>query len=283
MVVSIQQLVAGDQWPGFYDFNWITSEVSATPLRTWVLGWSTCRITSGRIYDYNAADVHMPHYTTEYPALTPESVHCEGKTGQCPGLVPVVALNCSGAVSCALDGLTIIAASGYEGMGAHVPAVRVWDGTVTALTTFGSQLTGATDCVNGDNKPVGSWVARSGGGFTIVGTSNDSAVGNARLSAAGGDTHSNGNASDIHNFIGKPGNAVGHALLVGESGERHARLAIETSGAMRWADGNSDSFHRPCRYDQRREICQPSRLAGTVRVTLTGATETDIVADPSGL
>lgn len=27
-----QQLVAGDQWPGFYDFNWITTEVSATPL-----------------------------------------------------------------------------------------------------------------------------------------------------------------------------------------------------------------------------------------------------------
>jgi hypothetical protein len=27
-----QQLVAGDQWPGFYDFNWITSERTASPL-----------------------------------------------------------------------------------------------------------------------------------------------------------------------------------------------------------------------------------------------------------
>jgi hypothetical protein len=58
-----------------------------------------------------------------YPALTPTSVHCEGKTSQCPGLVAVAALNCSGVASCALDGLTIIAASGYEGMGSHVPAV----------------------------------------------------------------------------------------------------------------------------------------------------------------
>ena len=63
----------------------------------------------------------------------------------------------------------------------HVPAVRVWDGDVTAVTTFSSQLTGATDCVDGDNKPVGAWVARSGGGFTIVGTANDSAVGNAKV------------------------------------------------------------------------------------------------------
>eukprot|EP01052_Picozoa_sp_SAG31_P026776 SAG31_NODE_2453_length_5662_cov_161.116442_4_plen_478_part_00 len=27
-----QQLVSGQQWPGFYDFNWITTEVTATPL-----------------------------------------------------------------------------------------------------------------------------------------------------------------------------------------------------------------------------------------------------------
>jgi hypothetical protein len=36
----------------------------------------------------------------------------------------------------------MIAASGSEGMGYQVPAVRVWDGTVDAVTVFGSQLTG---------------------------------------------------------------------------------------------------------------------------------------------
>lgn len=161
--------------------------------------------------------------------------------------------------------------------------VRVWDGTVTALTTFGSQLTGATDCVDGDNKPAGSWVARSGGGFTVVGTSNDSATGNAKLSAAGGDTHSNGNASDINNFIGKPGSAVGHALLVGESGETHARLAIETSGAMRWGDGDSDSFHttlRKIRSNATMLDLPTLKAAGGVfstKLPLNGAVETDIV------
>jgi hypothetical protein len=36
---------------------------------------------------------------------------------------------------------------------------------------------------------------------------------------------------------------VGHGLLLGESGETHARLAIETSGAMRWGSGSSADFH----------------------------------------
>jgi hypothetical protein len=121
-----QQLVAGDQWPGFYDFNWVTSEVAATPLLDVQVAPGLeyfAGLQAVTIYDYNAADVNMPHYMGGYPALTPTSVHCEGKTSQCPGLVAVAALNCSGVASCALDGLTIIAASGYEGMGSHVPAV----------------------------------------------------------------------------------------------------------------------------------------------------------------
>jgi hypothetical protein len=280
-----QQLVAGDQWPGFYDFNWVTSEVSATPLLDVQVAPGLeyfAGLQAVTIYDYNAADVSEPHYMRDYPALTPESVKCEGKIGQCPGLVAITALNCSGATGCALDGLTIIAASGYEGMGSHVPAVRVWDGTVTAVTTFGSQLTGATDCVDGENKPIGSWVGRSGGGFVIVGTANDSEVGNAKLSAAGGDTHSNGNASDINNFIGAPGSAVGHALLVGESGEMHARLAIETSGAMRWGDGDADSFHTTLRKVRSSAMeldlapIKPGSVA-TTRLALEGALETDLV------
>ena len=223
----------------------------------------------------------MPHYMRSYPALDPASVQCEGKTGQCSGLVGICALNCSGIPDCKLDGLTIIASSGYEGMGYHVPAVRVWSGDVTAVTVFGSQITGAADVVDETNTPVGSWVSRSGGGFTIVGTANDSAVGNAKLSAAGGDTHSNGNASDISNFVGKPGSAVGHALLLGESGESHARLAVETSGALRWGDGESD-FHSTLRSmrSNATEVDLPPIKAGgvaSVSVGLEGASTTDVV------
>jgi hypothetical protein len=126
-----------------------------------------------------------------YPKLSPESVQCQGRLGQCPGLVGITALNCSGESSgyCRFSGLTIISSSGYEGAGSHVPAVRVWDGTVDSVTVLSSQLTGATDVLDGENMPVGSWVSRSGGGFTFVGTANDSAVGNARLTAAGGSSH----------------------------------------------------------------------------------------------
>ena len=140
--VSSHSLCRLVRWPGFYDFNWITSEVSATPLLD-VQAAPGLEHFAGlqqvTIYDYNGADVTMPHYMRSYPALDPASVQCEGKSGQCSGLVGICALNCSGIPDCKLDGLTIIASSGYEGMGYHVPAVRVWSGDVTAVTVFGSQ------------------------------------------------------------------------------------------------------------------------------------------------
>eukprot|EP01052_Picozoa_sp_SAG31_P026775 SAG31_NODE_2453_length_5662_cov_161.116442_3_plen_288_part_00 len=236
-------------------------------------------LQSVTIYDYSAADIAMPHYMRPYPKLTKSSVQCEGKSDGCPGLVAVTALNCSGALGCRFSGLTIISASGWsyavhilvnvhqpciithptctcmghcalagsEGMGYQVPAVRVWDGTVDSVTVFGSQLTGAADVLDGDNRPVGSWVSRSGGGFTIVGHCNDTAHGNAALTASGGHTHSNGNESDINNYIGKEGPTAGHGILLGESGERNARLAIETSGALRWGSGKESSFHSTLR------------------------------------
>ncbi len=149
------------------------------------------------------------------------------------------------------------------------------------ISISSAQITGAADVVDETNTPVGSWVSRSGGGFTIVGTANDSATGNAKLSAAGGDTHSNGNASDISNFVGKPGSAVGHALLLGESGESHARLAVETSGALRWGDGESD-FHSTLRSmrSNATELDLPPIKAGgvaSVSVGLEGASTTDVV------
>ena len=189
----------------------------------------------------------MPHYMGNYPALTPASVQCEGKTGQCPGLVGVTSLNCSGARGCKFSGLTMISASGYEGAGAHVPAVRVWDGDCDSVTILSSQITGASDVLDGDNVPVGSWVSRSGGGFTMVGTANNSATGNAQLTASGprtaiGDWVPGYSAPGYDTNDTQP-TTVGHGLLLGESGETHARLAIETSGAMRWGSGSSPDFH----------------------------------------
>jgi hypothetical protein len=193
--------------------------------------------------------------------------------------VPVIA----GVVGCTLDGLTIISASGYGGMGYHVPAVRVWDGYVQGVTSFSSQLTGATDVLDGENRPVGSWVARSGGGFTIVGNADDAAVGNTQLTAHGGDTHSNGNATDVANFIGKNSSTVGHALLVGQTGERHARLAVETSGALRWGDGHAISFHTTLRRVRSNSTALdlPAIEPGGVtraEIRLEGALSTDMVA-----
>jgi hypothetical protein len=107
-----QQLVDGEQWPGFYDFNWVSTERAATP---WfdVQSAPDVHAFSGvqalTIIDYSGADPTAPHYLKKYPALTAESVGCKDLLGRCVGLVPIVALNCSGAPHCKLSGLTLIA------------------------------------------------------------------------------------------------------------------------------------------------------------------------------
>lgn len=121
-----QQLVSGQQWPGFFDFNWITTEVTATPLLD-VQVAPGLRYFSGlqavTVYDYNAADIMMPHYMRPYPALAKSSYQCEGKTSMCPGQVAVTAINCSGALGCRFSGLTMIACSGktVPSVGMSVP------------------------------------------------------------------------------------------------------------------------------------------------------------------
>ena len=234
-----QQVAAGDQWPGFFDFNWVTSERSASPLFD-VQAAPGLKFFSGvqavTIVDYSGADPTAPHYMRPYPALTAESVGCKDLTGRCVGLVAVVGLNCSSVPGCRLSGLTMIAVSAWEGAGQQSPAVRVWNGDVDSVTVLSPQLTGATDVLDANNTPVGAWTSRSGGGFTIVGTTNpNSTAANAALTASGGATHRGDD-------FGVAGSTAGHALLVGESGEVGARLAVETSGALRWGTGSTFSF-----------------------------------------
>jgi hypothetical protein len=282
-----QQAQQPEQWPGFYDFFWITTEVSATPL----LDVQVARglpafmgVQSVTIIDFNAADVMMPHYLRKYPQLTPASVGCEGRWSQCPGLVGVTALNCSHVPGCRLSGITIISASGYEGSGARVPAVRVFDGRVDSITVLSSQLTGATDVLDYNNLPVGATLSRSGGGLTIVGTANSSATANAQLTASEtpntpGSSSATRNAATHHT----PATTTkGHALLLGESGEPAARLAIETNGAMRWGAGHSFSFdttlHRMTSNTTRLKLAElkPAGVA-SANVTVSEAGVGDVV------
>ena len=185
-------------------------------------------LQSVTVSDYNGADIMEPHYLGKYPHLDPASVGCVNRTAQCPGLVSIVALNCSRVPGCTLSGITLTSASGFEGAGTRAPAVRVFDGEVDSVTVLSSQLTGAADVLDSANVPRGSWASRSAGGFTIVSTTDLAAKGTAVLTAAGGKT--------------RWGSTRGHALLVGESGDTAARLAIETNGALRWGDGVASDF-----------------------------------------
>ena len=81
---------------------------------------------------------------------------------------------------------------------------------------------GGNDCLNAENLPVGQWVSRSWGGWTIVGA------------AAGAEAKpgTKTNLSSVAASLTAQGGSKSHAVLVGVSGEAQARLAIETSGEL---------------------------------------------------
>ena len=157
--VQYQQLVDGEQWPGFYEFLYCSSEDSATPLLDVqvagpVKSWEG--LESITISDFAAADRLTPRYLDRYKALTSGPRVMPGSR-VLENSVPVVALNCSHTFPCQLDGLAITSATmsmGCPGC-AHSPAVRVFKGAVVGLTVENSQRLGGNDCLNAENLPVG--------------------------------------------------------------------------------------------------------------------------------
>ena len=117
------------------------------------------------------------------------------------------------------------------------PAVRVFDGDVDSVTVLSSQLTGSADVVDAHNVPRGAWAARSGGGFTIVGTANESAVGNAILTASGGATHRG-------DYVGRVGITRGHALLLGESGDVRRASPLRRAAPSAKSHSFDTTLHR---------------------------------------
>ena len=94
------------------------------------------------IVDFSGADVRMPNYLRGYPVLHELAKGCPDVAPpppDCRSPVPIVGLNCSGNPGCELDGLTIIASSGYEGANGPRTAVRVYgSGTASKSLRFGT-------------------------------------------------------------------------------------------------------------------------------------------------
>lgn len=211
------------------------TENSATPLLDVQVapGLSgTMGVQAVTITGYRPDDTVAPNYLNDgrYPALVPPGTVAARNAG----LVPVVALNCSGAPGCHLDGVTISSAGQYGGATSKpAPAIRVYSGSVNSVTVLSSQLTGSVDVLDAENRPIGSWISRSAGGFIFVGhapKSTDSDM-NAALTAGG----RNG------------GGTSSHAVLVGLTGEENARYAISNDGSVHWGDGSSGNFHTSLR------------------------------------
>ena len=117
------------------------------------------------------------------------------------------------------------------------------------------------------DQPVGGWVSRSAGGWTLVGQlTNDTEMGGANLSAWGNR---------------KP-HSRSKVLTIGQAHETGARLAVEADGTIRYGDGNGlADFHTALR----RQVSNTSAWdpppvpAGgfvTTNITLEGATPGDL-------
>jgi hypothetical protein len=224
--VQYQQVTTSQQWPGFFDFVACTTEYSATPLLDFQakpgVGF-VAGLQEVTIIDFSGADVRMPNYLRGYPVLHELASGCPNVAPpppDCRSPVPLVALNCSGNTGCELDGLTIMGSSGYEGSNGPRTAVRIYDGTATAVTVIDGGRTGSGDVRDANDLPAGSWLSRSSGGWVIVGDAAAPPPTDARMGVRGAA-------------------AEAHAVLIGQSGEANARLGIGSDGAIRWRSANS--------------------------------------------
>lgn len=143
--VQYQQLTAGWQWPGWFDFLWCVIENAATPLLDLQV---SPVVTEGKgpvkgfkglqditIQDYSAADNTLPSYYQPFIADLPvgrRGGH-DKKGHALSGLVPIVGINCTTAAmgnnQCGIDGLLVVSASVNEGGTGNGPAVRVFTGS----------------------------------------------------------------------------------------------------------------------------------------------------------
>eukprot|EP01051_Picozoa_sp_SAG22_P002184 SAG22_NODE_96_length_20771_cov_33.186018_8_plen_321_part_00 len=211
--------------PGFFDFYYCQTELSATPLLDVQVapGLSgTIGVQSVTVTGYRPDDTIAPNYLNDgrYPALVAPGTHAQKNNG----LVPVIALNCSRVPGCHLDGVTISSGAQYGGASAKpAPAIRVYSGSVNSVTILSSQLTGSIDVLDAENNPIGSWASRSAGGFTFV----------TEAPVVGPGRHSHP-AALTAGGRGADADTAAHAVLVGLSGESNARFAVDGDGSMHW-------------------------------------------------
>jgi hypothetical protein len=243
-----------------YDFVWCVTENAATPLLdlqvspTVTQGSGVVRGFKGlqdvTIQDFSAADNTAPSYYGPYLSGLPPGRRGGHDTKGRPhsGLVPIVSVNCSTAAAgnnqCGIDGLLLVAVSVNEGGLGTGPAVRVFtEGDVKkargvrGVTMLSSQLTGGNDVVDERDRPVGSWASRSAGGWTLV------AALPSPDAAAKAKEHNQSLAFAESRLTSQGSDTGTHALLVGQGGETGARLAVEGSGAIRFADPDSVGWH----------------------------------------
>jgi hypothetical protein len=278
---------------------WCVTENAATPLLDLQVSPA---VTQGRgpvkgfkglqdvtIQDFSAADNTAPSYYQPFLDGLPAG-HRGGrdKKGRPhSGLVPVVAINCTtaaaGNAQCGIDGLLLAAVAVNEGGTGTGPAVRVFtDGDarrargVRGVTVLSSQLTGGNDVVDERDRPIGSWASRSAGGWTLV------AARESPDAAAKAKEHNQSLAFAESRLTAQGSDTGTHALLVGQSGEAGARLAVEGSGAMRFADGGASGWHTTAAAQRSNATLwdppplSPGELAST-DIGLAGALPADIV------
>ena len=240
--IQYQQVEVPDQTPAQIVLESIVLENSATPLvdlqsdprlrsGEWNSDWGLKNL---RVVDYRKDDAHECHWSPDRCISVP---HANWST-EFPTTVPIISLNCS-QPNCSLDGVSIEQSTNWGG-----PAVLVHAGSIDSLylrnchkatmpnpQAPGGWLAGPTAAVGVDTThALGATVSDIGGGFALVGPESSNRNGlNVDARLVGSNTH--------------------HALLVGVSGDAHARLAIESTGDVLYGPGGERGFAGRCSFE----------------------------------
>ena len=158
-----------------------------------------------------------------------------------PACAPVIRFNCSQPL-CFLDGVTLESVSISGCFDRPNAAVQVVAGRVDSVLTLDSHKQGANDVLSwGTNHsdhstwlPVGRWVSKSLGGWTIVGATQEQRC---------PDPYYGHNTTGSRCFTDATLTGYSErALLLGQAGDKFARLSLDTDGSICHGDGQKPTW-----------------------------------------
>ena len=254
-----------------------------SPIGNWEFLSCTLESSDGPLLDI-VTDPSLPHVKGFEQIAVRQYMDADSRYRMAgpPACAPVIRLNCTQPL-CFLDGVTFESVSIGGCFDRPNAALQVIAGRVDSVLMLDSHKQGAVDVLSwGDNHsnhstwlPVGRWTAKSLGGFTLVGAPQEQRCLDPYY---GSHNAQGGRCFDDASLTGYSEKA----LLLGQSGERYARLSIDHDGSICHGDGTKAAWSA-CNHGHRvsKFSWDPPAIPGggatARRVEMVGAATEDLV------